>query len=545
MRTRSPIASAWSQVRVLHVLPPPAFPRAEIDRTVLLVPMMWRSASRVRTAARTSASRRCALLALAVLAGCASDAALAPRPHAARVGASIVAENRATGDHGWYVPRAQRADRTELALWGSPYVLSSGDTMDLFVHSLHGSVRISVYRLGWYGGAGGRLVFDTTGVPADSQPACAASPGEALSCPWHRTTALPTSTRWLPGMYLLKATNGAGLSALYPFVLRSTAPAAILVVVPQFTWQAYNDFGGASLYTQDPTKPAGNFATAVSFERPYATNGGAAYVYSDGYSLELPAIRWLEREGYDVGYASDLDLATGAAVSAGAPRVLLFAGHDEYWTWGEFTLVESLRDARTHLVFLSGNDAFWNVRLGPGTSTGRPGQVVTCFKMTPDPFATSPTEVTTEFRLLPLNRPENALIGIMYLQGAGGPPRPLTISDSALGATGRAFLAGARLSDGDTISQLVRSEGDQLVNNGRTPRNLQVLARSPYALKTGRTAGAPQVYYTTFYQARSGAGVFAAGTNDFARGLDSLYHAPESARLQALLAGVLDWMLEH
>src|SRR6266480_1530176 len=63
--------------------------------------------------------------------------------------------------------------------------------------------------------------------------------------------------------------------------------------------------GGYSLYKYDshPAKIAGR-AVMISFDRPYIQDYGSGYVLS----FEVNAIRWLERQGYDLSYMSSVDL---------------------------------------------------------------------------------------------------------------------------------------------------------------------------------------------------------------------------------------------
>jgi hypothetical protein len=319
----------------------------------------------------------------------------------------------------------------------------------------------------------------------------------------------------------------------YPFVVRGSLPARVAVVIPQFTWQAYNSYGGASLYTKDST---GVLYHRVSFERPYLRAGGSHNLFRNEESFELKAARWLERIGMDVSYISDLDLARRRPLPNGA-KVLLFAGHDEYWTWDEFSYVQSLRDAGIHLMFLAGNSAYWNIRLerdSQGDST-----VIVCYKNTPDPEASVATETTTRFRDAPLNRPEAGLYGVSYFEVAPLGRTPLVASDTAVGAEAASFLAAAGLTQGDSVPGFVGGEGDRPA--AASPANLQVLFRSPDRATLPLTN---HYYYTTFFIAQSGAGVFAAGNNYFARSLDDLFD-PGDPRMQRLTQTVLQWMLSR
>lgn len=453
---------------------------------------------------------------------------------------ALECENHFAGDIGWYTPPDARATSAELALWASPYAASPGDTLDLFVHSTAASASVVVYRLGWYGGRGARRVWQSTTSSLAPQPSCSAPFPGPVVCPWKRSLRLPLDESWPSGVYLIKITNEFGRSSAYPFVVRSTQSSEVLAVIPQFTWQAYNGFGGSSLYVIDPS--TNKNVHKVSFERPYDRSSGASFLYQKGLSNDIEAIRWLERNGYDVGYVSDLDLAN-PRLPPPASKVLLFTGHDEYWTWQMYDQVQRLRDSGTSLVFLSGNNAYWNVRLSAGAVTGRAGTLITCFKSPNDPEATTAEETTTRFRDPPLNRPENGLIGVMMMHLVkSGTTAALVTSDSGVGPQTQQFLDDAGLQPGDSIPGEIAVEGDEVVSNGHTPANLQLLFRSPITSSDGRR----YLYSSAFFIAPSGAAVFASGTNEFGRDLDSLFApAPTSDAISRLTKSVLDWMLNR
>jgi hypothetical protein len=457
--------------------------------------------------------------------------------------------NAETGDSSWFVRVSGRAPQSQLALWASPYTARFGDTLAVYIHATRGPLTTTVYRLGWYGGAGGHVVFTQSNVPASAQPACSTpSPGPVV-CPWTRTMQIAVGDDWVSGVYLIKVTDQTHLVGYYPFVLTDPRPAPFVAVVPQFTWQAYNAYGGSSLYTSqqdadsaDPdTKALGHF---VSFERPYASNGGAMYILDDFKSHDLRDLRFLERNGYDVTYVSSLDLTEDSRGLPNPTKGLIFIGHDEYWTYHERSTVQKMRDRHKHLAFLSGNNAFWNIRLSRGPTTGRAGDVVTCYKLDPDPGAGADSMVTTEFRMKPVDRPEDHLVGIEYVAGTETAPlQPLVVSDTALGAEAASFLAAAGLHPGDQIPAQIGIEGDRIIPDTSSPGKLQVLFKSPVIPKF--TVPYAPFYYTTFYIAPSGAGVFAAGDVEWGRGLDAFNGTVESPALQSVTKAVLDWMDAH
>jgi hypothetical protein len=451
----------------------------------------------------------------------------------------VPTENQLPGDRRWSDPG--QADAATLALWASPYVASAGDALDLFVHAAAATVSLQVYRLGWYGGAGGRLVHAEKAIAGGLQPACSTAASGLVACPWRRSTRLLLPRDWTGGVYLLKVRDVEGRTWSYPFVLRSRHPHRVTAVINQFTWQAYNKWGESSFYSTDAA--TGYTYPRISFDRPYLGHAGmsaAGGAGEAGGSNDLPAVRWLEAQGYDLGYLSDADLADSGTDLASLHTVV-FVGHDEYWTWTEFDRVQALRDAGTHLAFLSGNNAYWNIRLGSGTVTGRRAETLTSYKYQPDPSPPTPEQTTTKFRNPPLLRPESRLIGPLYqslLPGGASPPM-VVAPDSLLGAETRAFLAAAGLASGDTIEIGSGTEGDEYFPS-LGPPGLQLLLEATYPIPGGN----PRHYHSTFYLAPSGAAVWASGTNRWAAYLDG-ERAPADPKVGRLTRVILDWMDAH
>jgi hypothetical protein len=457
--------------------------------------------------------------------------------------------NAEPGDASWKVSLSEWAPQTELALWASPYAARLGDKLAVYIHATDGPVALTVYRLGWYGGAGGHVVFTQDSVAAHAQPACSPPYPGPVYCPWKPTTVIPVGHDWVSGVYLIKAVDHLRRVGFYPLVLTDPRPAAFVAVVPQFSWQAYNGYGGASLYTPNQSTDSSDqggssFGHFVSFERPYDANGGSMYILDDYKSHDLRDLRFLERNGIDMTYASSVDLADDSRGLPEPERGLIFIGHDEYWTYHERSVVQNLRDAHVHLAFLSGNNGYWNVRLSEGPVTNGPTDVITCYKLDPDPAAAADSLTTTEFRRKPLDRPENAMTGIEYVVGTRTLPlQPLVTSDTAVGPEAASFLAAAGLRAGDQIPRQIGIEGDRIIPDTSSPKNLQVLFKSPIVPKFS-VPYAPY-YYTTFYIAPSGAGVFDAGDVEWGRGLDGFNGTVESPALQRLTMAVLKWMAVH
>ena len=154
-----------------------------------------------------------------------------------------------------------------------------------------------------------------------------------------------------------------------PFVVRQLSTSLgsdILFKVSDLTWVAYNIYGGWNLY-----RGGGNFsfssrARTVSYNRPFANRSPEPFGKQQNFlfGTEYPSIYWLEKQGYNVSYASCSDveeLNLYGMLSKDRYRVLLSVGHDEYWTPELREAHLTARDNGIHIAFFSGNEAFWRV----------------------------------------------------------------------------------------------------------------------------------------------------------------------------------------
>jgi hypothetical protein len=195
-------------------------------------------------------------------------------------------------------------------------------------------------------------------------------------------------------------------------------------------------------------------------------------------------------------------------------RLVLVAGHDEYWSTGMRQNLTAARDAGVSLAFFGANDAYWHTRLQD--SPLGPDRVEICYKdATLDPLAASdPTATTVRWRDSPLNQPENALLGEMYA-GIVKAPGPLQIAAGAL-----PFLKGSHLQVGSVLPGLIGPEFDHVYDNGLTPPGLIVLTASTVECKSTCPSSGHDIANATLYTTRSGARVFDAGTFQWGWGLD-------------------------
>lgn len=498
----------------------------------------------VRTATRLGAAVVSVVIALGVYgcggSGGGTDARALTRN-------AIQRENAESGSDGWQFWRAgdQSADdgAGQIKGYASATSVDHGETITFHVSVAPAQpYRIEIYRIGWYDGAGGRLLVTLGDLAGTPQPACPVDPVTGMiACDWAPSADVRVPESWTTGVYLAVLRNTEHFASVIPFVVRDDAhPPAVLYQQSVATYQAYNlypDDGrtGKSLYGSSygpPTVSGGTRAVAVSFDRPYAGNGAGDFL-----RWEVHLVRWLERSGYDVGYTTDLDThAHGERLRAS--KAFVVAGHDEYWSRAMFDAVEGARDGGVHLAFLGANAAYWQVRFSPAAS-GAPDRIMTCYKdAAVDPVHDA--TVTVQWRDPLLNRPEQRLIGVQYTntiqRGIDGPYADYVVSDA-----GSWVYAGTGVSDGAVIRAIVGYETDSFEPQHPGPTTIDgtrsIIGASPFV----NFGGAPAVANASIYRAPSGAWVFAAGTIGWSLGLDDfLDRNVADARIQRATANLLD-----
>ncbi len=445
----------------------------------------------------------------------------------------IATENENLGTSSWQIPPG-RGSTIQIQAYANATSISPGQRLTFYVSTqMEGmNYSISIYRLGWYGGLGGRLMSFQDNLIGHTQGFYDPSSRQLINCTscsvdsstglieanWHPSYTFVVPFDWTTGVYLAKFTDFSNRQTYVPFDVLGNTDSTYVVVTPDTTSEAYNYWGGSSLYVyySNNVLTAGlSRGVKVSFDRPYTPAFGANYVLL----YELNTIRWLEQEGYDISYISDLDLQK-------APRQLLqhrtyiSFGHDEYWTKEMRDGVEYARDHGVGIAFLGADSAYWQMRFEPDHA-GVADRTVVCYKVSSgsdlsrDPFyGKDNSRVTALWRDPLLNRPENALIGVMFSNLNQETNFPWQVSLRASSA----LLADTGLRPGQAYGcGLVGYEWDAVFDNGFSPPGLQVLGTS-HVLSTTNHA---DVSNTTYYIARSGAMVFATGSVYWARALDS------------------------
>jgi len=463
----------------------------------------------------------------------------------------IAVENSRPGSKDWTIPIDRRTtwtdwttetrSRAEIEGYASLTSVGVGETIGFFVNTVEPVYEMRFYRLGWYGGAGARelMRLDRVGT---TQPACPRNPVTSMiACNWRDPYVLRVPDDWVSGVYLVKLIASTSHRENYMvFVVRDTRRADFLFLSAVNTFQAYNRWGGESLYSA---------AREVSFDRPYAHWEVGTTGAGEVLTWEVNMIRWLEREGYDVSYGTNIDLHTAGLATLTRYHALLSVGHDEYWSWEMRQHAEEARDHCINLGFFSANSVYWQVRLAPSPVTGAANRVMVGYRtqaLTHDPLAldSNPDNdylITAQWRtprpgfLRP--KPEDALLGVMYAFS-------FVHDDIVIAEPGHWVFSGVTAG---RMPGLVGYEADRMYGNA--PAGTVRLAHSPVRNTGGdydcEAAAGTCASDMTTYTTPGGTRVFATGTIDFLWGLDDfaapgfLPRGPAQAATQQTARNVL------
>ncbi len=312
----------------------------------------------------------------------------------------IRAENAKPGTTDWILTKVKRHEnepydlgwhrRKEIEGFVSHLSIKAGEELKIYVSTdPPDNYQIQIFRMGYYGGKGARLMMTMnpiTGLaPGKPQPTPEDGEHNIQECQWEVAATITIPDDWVSGVYLgkLSTWRATESEAYFIFVVRDDRPADILFQVSDFTWQAYNRWPQwRSMYDG----PAGPWQSrkpdsySAGFDRPYAiywngypaafeplTNGSGTFLMT-----EYPLAYFLEKEGYDVTYISNLDTHEDLAGLLRG-KVWLSVGHDEYWTKQLNDNIIKARDAGLSLAFFSGNAVSGRIELLT-SSDGRPNR---------------------------------------------------------------------------------------------------------------------------------------------------------------------------
>lgn len=387
----------------------------------------------------------------------------------------IQAENVKAGTLQWTISNG--ATSGEIEGYASATSVAHRNNLTLFVNTAASGYSIQFFRMGWYGGDGAREMLDQgVRLPGAVQPPPYVDPSSGMvECAWNPSYTLAVPDSFVSGIYLAKLTaEGTGKQSYINFVVRDdSSTSTYLFQESVATYQAYNVWGGRSLYTPP--------AYQVSFNRPYnylysyLAGSVKSYGAGDFFTWDVDMLWWLEREGYDVTYCTDIDTHEDALLLP-RHRAFLVVGHDEYWSFAMRQNVEQSLQLGVGLGFFGANDCYWQIRLEPSRS-GQPDRVITCYKDTlRDPYYTAHKPalypyVTVRWREYPVWRPEAALVGVQYFSHPGV-YNNLIISDASSW-----LCMDTGLRNGEFLPGLCGWEVDRITFD--SPRNISIVGSTP------------------------------------------------------------------
>jgi hypothetical protein len=472
------------------------------------------------------------------------ECASAPNP--------IVCENALPGDpaKNWQV---EGAGDPSIQGYATSMSVNVGQTESFKINTPASSYRIEILRLGYYGGAGARVIAANVNPTAElpqNQPECLKEAATGLiDCGnWGVSASWTAPSNAVSGMYIALLTrNDTGGKSQIPFVVRNdSSHSEIIMQTSDATWEAYNDYGGNSLYTCTVSCPPGNpqaykAAYAVSYNRPFdgslTTDRGNSYLYYAEYQM----MRWLEKNGYNVSYTSQAEVDNNGALLKNH-KLFVSSGHDEYWSAGQRANVLAAREAGVNLAFFSGNEMFWKTRWAPsseGSST--PYRTLITYKETHFNAPVDPQDPTVwtgswrDPRFSPPadgGLPENALTGQQFEVNSGTSDITVPAQYGKL-RLWRSTAVGA-LEPGQSLTLspgtgTLGYEWDEDVDNGFRPAGQfdlssttvsGVQAFTDYGSILSKNSTA--THHLTLYRAPSKALVFGAGTVQWSWGLENI-----------------------
>jgi hypothetical protein len=503
------------------------------------------------------------ILSTEVDGGAAPAAAAETGPCTAPVTNPIVCENSKEGvsPSEWQI---EGIGDESIQGFATQISVNPGETESFKINTPSTKYHVNILRLGYYEGDGARMIEanikPSVSLP-QKQPECrhetvaanGSTPTGLIECGnWAVSASWKVPTAAVSGLYMAElvredVSGGKPIdhtSQVFFIVKDETSHAPIAIKTSDATWEAYNAWGGNSLYTCTKWCPEGEpegykAAFAVSYNRPFdgtiATDSGQ----SDPFYAEYELSRWMEKEGYNVTYLAQPDLQAHPQLLLNH-RVVISSGHDEYWSAGERKALEEAREHGVNLAFFSGNEGFWKTRWAPSVEGSVPNRTLTTYKETHFAGPVDPEEpnVSTSSWRDPrfgtaggAGKPENSLTGQYFLVNSGSADIKVPGTFAKLRFWRNTAVSKLGANETLTLSPGTNTLGyewDVDANNGFRPSGrISMSSTTVNNLQTftdyGSVVAEPTVatHSLSLYRAASGALVFGAGTVDWSWGLEN------------------------
>jgi hypothetical protein len=306
-------------------------------------------------------------------------------------------ENAKPGTRDWLLAKTDVVMNEPVELWRSPRIegycsetsVRAGDTLKIMVSANPVSeFDLEIFRTGYYGGDGARSMKKFKSIQGKTQADPPVGERRLRECKWESSVEFKIPDDWLSGVYLGKLTaKEGGVQSYIIFIVRDDRPCGLLFQCSDMTWSAYNSWptNEYSLYHNDANGYTGykkrkkwstdpNDTGYVSFDRPYSqfcqdhlVKRPSSVGSGEFLVFEFPLSYWIEQQGYDVSYISNVDTHVDGPGLQRA-KGFISVGHDEYWTREMYDNVSAARDAGVNLAFLSGNSVWGMVPLTPSAA---------------------------------------------------------------------------------------------------------------------------------------------------------------------------------
>lgn len=288
-----------------------------------------------------------------------------------------------------------------------------GETINLHISSQIGAYTVTIYRHGT------SLEYKTqlSGLPPAPTPYSVPRRAYRDGAQWPPIKSYTIPSNWQCGLYVARV-SAQGVQLDLPFVVRRTTPGSqgkILVVIADATYEAYNMWGGRDVYgysfgdehatTYPNVQMRGPYGFALSFDRPQLSFASEKASSEKWQHWEVPLIRWLERNNHPFEVCTSRDLAF-SQLSTNEYRMLLFAGHHEYWSNEMRHNVEQFLDSGGNAAFFAGNTCWWRVRFEAD------GNRIICYKQ--EEFDPIPDVTSKTIRWKDSTEPEAEFTGLSY-----------------------------------------------------------------------------------------------------------------------------------
>jgi hypothetical protein len=482
-----------------------------------------------------------AVSAAAALGGCVTTETSRP--------GIIARENLQPGTRDWMLTKTAVDPKTKFRCpWIEGYCsktsVGPGETLEIFVSTNPASVfRIEIFRMGYYGGTGGRKVAELGPFRGAVQRDPVIGKNRVRECKWDAATSLKIPKDWVSGVYVgqLTAERG-GWQSYVIFIVRDNRRADLVFQCSDTTWQAYNRWPSQfALYDDGHNQWYWGPSVDVSFDRPYgkycqivdaplSTGSGEFFLW------EFPFVYWMEQQGYDVSYVSNID-THARPEHLDRAKGLISIGHDEYYSLEMFNNLKSAIARGLNVGFFSGNTCCGRIDPRP-SSTGVPNRIFSRIDFF-GPRTDADVKRLPTMGLLPHVSPNaNLLVGARTVAPITGG------ADWVCSKPEHWIFEGTGMKEGESIPGLVGWEwhGEPAALPG-----LEVVSTGETQSQPGKLNGG--VYTATLYPGPKGNVVFNASTCWWADGLSeppgyvrpSVYTTPKGVdkRVQKITTNIL------